>query len=274
MPSIFREKALAKIASPEQLDQLMRVTTPGGWLTLAGIGLLLVFSLLWSIFGSLTTNVVGQGILLRHSGVQTVMSTNAGQVTEVLVQAGDVLTTGQAIARILPNEGRDNVTLISPMSGRVVALLTTQGDLTERGRPLLTLEAPDEPLDAILFLPLAEGKSIHPGMEALVSPSTAERNLYGYLIGRVDTVSEFPIDAPGLARRVGNDALAQTFLQQGALIEVRVTLIPSPDTLSGYLWSSRLGPPLTLTSGTLCNASIVVRRQMPLSLIFSFLGDK
>ena len=35
---LFRKKALAKLASPEQLDTLMQVTEPRGWLALGGIG--------------------------------------------------------------------------------------------------------------------------------------------------------------------------------------------------------------------------------------------
>ena len=38
---IFRKVALERLSSPEQLDQLMQVTSPKGWLALAGLGALL-----------------------------------------------------------------------------------------------------------------------------------------------------------------------------------------------------------------------------------------
>jgi hypothetical protein len=61
---LFRRKALEKLASPEQLDQLMSITTPRGWLTLLGLGVLLLAAGLWSVFGSIPTTVSGDGVLI------------------------------------------------------------------------------------------------------------------------------------------------------------------------------------------------------------------
>ena len=50
---LFRKSALEKLSSPEQLDVTMQVTSPMGWITLAGISVLLVFATVWSIVGSI-----------------------------------------------------------------------------------------------------------------------------------------------------------------------------------------------------------------------------
>ena len=50
--SIFREKSMERISSPEQLNDYIRVTTPSVWLVLAAIILLLVGMLAWSVFGT------------------------------------------------------------------------------------------------------------------------------------------------------------------------------------------------------------------------------
>ena len=39
---IFRKSALDRMASPEQLDALMRITSPRGWIALLTIGFLLL----------------------------------------------------------------------------------------------------------------------------------------------------------------------------------------------------------------------------------------
>ena len=49
--SIFRQKSLDKVSSPEKLDDYIRVTTPSVWITLTAIVLLLVGAVVWSIFG-------------------------------------------------------------------------------------------------------------------------------------------------------------------------------------------------------------------------------
>ncbi len=54
---IFREKALEKISSPEQLNNYLKVTNPAVWMILAAVILLLGGLLAWSAVGELETTV-------------------------------------------------------------------------------------------------------------------------------------------------------------------------------------------------------------------------
>jgi len=63
--SMFRKAALDKLASPEQLDVLMEVTSPRNWALVYGMGGLILLVIAWSIFGTIPTKVAGQGILIR-----------------------------------------------------------------------------------------------------------------------------------------------------------------------------------------------------------------
>ena len=54
MSSIFRQKSIDKVSSPEKLDDYIRVTKPSVWMTLAAVGVLLVGTIVWGIFGELT----------------------------------------------------------------------------------------------------------------------------------------------------------------------------------------------------------------------------
>ena len=54
---LFREKSLEAVESPEALNDYLRVTSPGVWLVLAAIIILLVGGILWSIFGRVETTV-------------------------------------------------------------------------------------------------------------------------------------------------------------------------------------------------------------------------
>ncbi|HSS78267.1 MAG TPA: NHLP bacteriocin system secretion protein [Thermoanaerobaculia bacterium] len=111
---IFRKVALERLSSPEQLDQLVQVTDPQGWLSLTGLGALLLAAVGWGIWGSIPTQAHGEGILLRQGGVSDLVSAAAGQVSEVLVSVGDVIEKGQPVAKIrqdvLIRQVRDNQT--------------------------------------------------------------------------------------------------------------------------------------------------------------------
>ena len=49
--SIFRQKSLDKVSSPEKLDDYIKVTSPDKWLTVIAFLLLLAGAAVWGIFG-------------------------------------------------------------------------------------------------------------------------------------------------------------------------------------------------------------------------------
>lgn len=97
---IFRKVALERLSSPEQLDQLVQVTDPRGWLALTGLGALLLAAIGWGIWGSIPTEARGEGILLREGGVSALVSPANGQVEEILVAVGDGIVKDQPVVKI------------------------------------------------------------------------------------------------------------------------------------------------------------------------------
>ena len=59
--SIFRQKSLDRISSPEELDNYMKVTRPSLWLTLGVIVLLLAALILWSVTARIEATTVSDG---------------------------------------------------------------------------------------------------------------------------------------------------------------------------------------------------------------------
>jgi HlyD family secretion protein len=97
---IFRQAALDRLSSPEQLDRLMHVINPQGWVALLGLCLVLAFVLVWSIFGRLPTTIAGTGILLSADGIREVEVLGSGVVTRMRVRVGDVVAQGDTIASV------------------------------------------------------------------------------------------------------------------------------------------------------------------------------
>lgn len=402
---IFRKVALERLSSPDQLDQLMRVTDPRGWLALGALGVLLGTALIWSFLGSIPTEAEGEGILIRQGGVSTVVTVGEGQVEEILVQVGDRIVKGQQVASIRQDllgrqiqdtearlahrqreyeelqryaeeerrlrqrnlqqqranldralatverkrqileerlgnerelltdglitkqevlnteqelnaardeadsfrleieqleldrlkaeqdlaqqlEGRraeirdqefelreqkaklaENRQVLATETGRVLELTVSRGDVVHPGTPILSLEVESEQLMAIVFVPAAAGKQVTPGMEARVSPSNVQREEYGFIEGEVVWVSDFPATSAGMTRQLSNEALVNRLMEEGPPIQVNVALRRDPSTPSGFAWSSSTGPDLQISSGTLAEASIIVREERPIHLV-------
>ena len=53
--TIFRQKSVDRVSSPEQLDNYLKVTTPTVWLVLVGIIIILIGTIVWAAFGRLHT---------------------------------------------------------------------------------------------------------------------------------------------------------------------------------------------------------------------------
>ena len=83
---IFRQKALERITTPEQLTDYLRVTNPGIWTLLAAIIILLGGLLVWSTVGTLET---------LADGVAEVKDNQA--IIMVTKNAGNEITSGMTV---------------------------------------------------------------------------------------------------------------------------------------------------------------------------------
>ena len=81
--TLFRKKAMARISSPEDLTGYLRVTSPGVWIVLAAVIVLLAGLFAWSAVGTLETTVDATAVVHNH----TAQIVAAGQGADVL-QAG------------------------------------------------------------------------------------------------------------------------------------------------------------------------------------------
>ncbi len=97
---IFRKESLERLSSPEQLDSLVRITTPVGWLALIAMGLILSAALIWGFLGSIPTIVTGNGILIKTGGVYEVVAKTNGQIYDIRIKQGENVTAGQVVARV------------------------------------------------------------------------------------------------------------------------------------------------------------------------------
>ncbi|MEO8503308.1 MAG: NHLP bacteriocin system secretion protein [Acidobacteriota bacterium] len=365
---LLRKAAIERLSSPEQLDTLMRVTSPMGWVALLSVGALIVGVVIWGFVGSLSVRVDGQGILLRGESVHAVEVASGGTLAKLEVGKGDVVSAGQIIARLsLPDVENQIVTARAQLAemqsletsqggdmsqlqgnlraqvgrlqhqrelkkqmvdkglatqqsllsidqqisgiqssllqsqmgsgdrgsrvedkrldlkaletklatdslvktafaGRVVAILAGPGQQLRAGDKLVSLEAAEAPVSFIGFIPLAEGKKVTPGMEARISPSNVKSEEFGFMVGSIQSVSDFATTPEELKRTLNNEQLAQKFAETSPF-QVVVAPTLDPKSPSGFKWTSSLGPPIRIGSGTFCTVQIIVERRKPISYV-------
>lgn len=231
-------------------------------------------------------------MLVREGGLRLIQSTAAGQVSGLGLEPGDVVHQGQVIARLTQQDDpREEHLVTSLHDGRVLEVRARRGDVIQAGAELASVEPSDLPLEAVLYIPAVDAKKVRAGMDVQISPATVPQETYGRLLGRVVAVGQFPASIASMRRVLGNDDLARVLSNDGTPIEVHVELRQSATTLSGYAWTSTLsssgdwlsmlagprttktsatlGPTVTLESGTLCRAVVVLDEQAPITLFFA-----
>ena len=422
---IFRKVALERLSSPEQLDQLITITTPVGWLALLVIGGLLFSAIFWGIYGSIPTKVQGQGIILKQAGIFSLQAQGGGEIMKINVEVGDVIEQGQIVARVeqkdllekirtaqldlknlevsfeekrkiheeargiqikelqqqeknqhqqiknfeiqlqaqydfkdqqeqlkdgykkliqegiigrnkvleteneivkiqqnintlkldieraknqlneilleiqkiesseaideltqtqqiekaklgirvLQNAFAENSQIVSPSQGRVLEIPRSEGDLISPGTNILLMEKIEgaSGVEVIVYFSPLTGKQVKKGMKAQVSPSTIKQEEFGFMEGVVSNVDAYPSTFTDIMKTVQNEGLARMLAADAAPIKVKVDLIVDSNTPSGYTWSSRNGPPITIDSGTISTVTVTAKEQPPITLVIPVL---
>lgn len=308
---IFTAEGLERLRSPEKLDTLLQVTQPVSWMGLAALALMVLSVFLWSIFGYMSTNVIGSGMIVDTGGVVRVAHDSPGMVTEILVEPGTRVRKGDVVARlnqpILDNniinslesiqlsgnyrealvnlstldnlmverEIRRQVT--SPADGIVTGIDVNVGDMVSPATTNICTIRRDfhrEDVTAYMYVPLDGGKKIKPGMTAQLIPSEADGDKNGYLVGVVRGVSLYPATSDSVVRTIGNPEAANYILSSvgGAAMEVRIELLKSEKSKSGHLWTAIVGTPPQISPGSFFTGNIVVEREAPLDRLILKLG--
>ena len=86
--TIFRKKSLDRVSSPEQLNEYIKVASPGMWMVLLAIVVFLAGMLVWGSIGKLETLVKGAAVIEGGNAVAYVAEDDASDI-----EAGQVLRT-------------------------------------------------------------------------------------------------------------------------------------------------------------------------------------
>ena len=465
---MFREKALEQLSSPEQLDELLRVTTRRSWLTIGTLGVAIFLVLIWSVFGQIPVTVDGSGILIYPRRVVSLQAPASGQIIELYVQVGESVESGTLLGRLNQpelaqrleqervrlaeistrsdqsetlekkrveleraglqrkrevfeeqvrslqtysqalltrnqsylNEQKVNVEkmrqirdeigralkdryatyknllkeglssedtvlsarermvtsqiqaadlelraqeiemerlrgeseyqeqlnriadlemkiqeiaireaeleqkqvegdadrdlriqeiqrnieryeeelrskgqILSKFRGRVLELNVAPGQIVQSGQRLGSLEAEDTEakLVAASYFSVADGKKLEVGDEVQVSPVTVERARYGSLLGKIESVSPFPVSVDAITSVVGSREIAMELARNTTRIGVMANLETDDESSSGYRWTSGRGPTIEVTTGTTATVQATVERRRPISFVIPIL---
>lgn len=169
-----------------------------------------------------------------------------------------------------PNAGK---VIKAPASGYVVEVAVDIANVVEPKTTLMTIEPVSAEMEARIFVPAEEAKKVvmNPGAPiiARISPSNVKSEEYGFMLGKVVSVSPYPSAPDGMQRILRNSALVQKLSSKGPpiLVTARLTKIELGNGTRRYKWSSSSGPEAPIVTGTLCKGEFEVERKAPIRYV-------
>jgi HlyD family secretion protein len=130
------------------------------------------------------------------------------------------------------------VKVICRYSGRVIEKLVERGSPVSPKDRVITVEAENTPMQAVIYVPAGEGKKVLPDQEIQISPSTVKAEEYGFILGKVTSVSYFPSTPDGMKVVLRNEELVKELPRRGRQLRLPPT-------------STRTRPPRVVTNGLL-----------------------
>ncbi|OQD53472.1 hypothetical protein BM536_028975 [Streptomyces phaeoluteigriseus] len=261
----FRQQALTKLQSPEELDLPVRFARPQGWLVLSVTVVVMAAASVWAVTGSVASTVSAPAVLTHGEGSYILQSPAAGQVTAVLAKEGERLPAGSPVLKVRTADGETVVRTVA--AGRITALAATIGQIIATGANVAAVEKvarADDPLYATVYVPAENAASVPVDAAVDLTVQTVPSQRYGVLRGHVKSVDRTARSAQQISAFLGDSQLGEQFTEEGRPVAVLVRLDRSSATESGYRWSSADGPPYALTSMTMATASIRLADQRPL----------
>ncbi len=274
MADLYRKSALERMSNPEQLDKVLKVTSPMSWIALIGITLIIIVTLVWSIIGTIPETITAKGVVSAVVGSNSVYTEDAGKVVSLRVREGDEVHLGDPVMTYR-NSSNEIVEVYSDQVGIVSDLVVKKDDEFTPGKDVVRVSpiAQDSQI-VVCYVPLAKAKKLERGMQVNITLDSLDSNSYGNMVARVINIDAYATPKDGMNSVIGKDNnLESTFNKDGAVVAVACELYPSTETVSGYYWSNAKGATVDVKNGSLITAKIVTDEVAPITKLFSKLRD-
>ena len=274
MADLYRKSALERMSNPEQLDKVLKVTSPMSWIALMGITLIIVVTVVWSIVGTIPETITAKGVVSAVVGSNSVYTEDAGKVVSLRVREGDEVHLGDPVMTYR-NSSNEIVEVYSDQVGIVSDLVVKKDNEFTPGKDVIRVSpiAQDSQI-VVCYVPLAKAKKLERGMQVNITLDSLDSNSYGNMVARIINIDAYATPKAGMSSVIGSDNnLESTFNKDGAVVAVACELYPSSDTVSGYYWSNAKGASVDVKNGSLVTAKIITDEVALITKLFSKLRD-
>lgn len=275
MAELYRKSSLERISSPDQLDTMLKISSPMSWLALAGATMIVVITIIWAFIGRIPMTVTTTGIVTSPDGTNAVYSNTAGTVTKVFVARGDKIYEKDVLMEV-ETDRKETVQILSDQVGFVGEIVAPEGSIITPNSEVLRLSPnTDSHQVVVCYVLTADAQKIKRGDNAYISLSSSDSKSYGHMMGRVINIDAGAASQNAQKKVLGSENnLNKSFSSDGkAVTAVTCELYPSGSSVSGYFWSNTKGDQLAVNNRDMCSVKIITKQVRPIEKLFEKLFD-
>ena len=274
MTQLYRKSALEKLSSPEQLDKVLRLSSPLSWLVLVGITLIVIVVIIWSIVGRIPITVTASGeIASVQSDTITIYANEPGTVRSIDRDIGTEINFGDTLMTYQNENGvGQNVILYSDQRGYLKKTLVEVGASFKEGDALFKLSPiisyPETSLVVVCYVPsdkIPDMRRNYRDLELNVYPEGIESQSKGYMQARVINIDSRSTSVGGGDGTSGNQSFVVVTCE---LFPQKPDMIPK-GAKNNFYWTNKKGYGEEVRSGTHVTVKIVVDKKAPIEKLFS-----
>jgi HlyD family secretion protein len=263
VPGQFRHRALQRLTTPAELDRLVRVTLPRGWVALIALLAVLAATVVWSTVATVPTTLSGTGYLLPEGGLREVQAPITGSVEQLALASLQHVIAQKTVGGIVDSNGRV-VPVLAPETGVVSEIDTVRHAYVTAGQRLGLVQPVGWPLVVYAYVSTDVAAGLRPGTTVHVSFGAGIGQAYGYATGVVQSVSQFPTTPERLGFILQDASVVAAVRKLGPANEVVIAMDQAASTPSGLSWGSGHGPPGPLPAGLPASVTFVVGSHHPI----------
>lgn len=275
MAELYRKSSLERISSPDQLDTMLKISSPMSWLALAGVTLIVAVTLVWAFIGRIPMTVTTTGIVTSPDSTNAVYSNTAGTVTNVFVARGDKVYEKDVLMEV-ETDRKETVQVLSDQVGFVGEIVAPEGTIITPNSEVLRLSPNTDSRQVVVcYVLTTDAQKIKRGDSAYISLSASDSKSYGHMVGRVINIDAGAASQNAQKKVLGSENnLGKSFSSDGkAVTAVTCELYPSSSSVSGYFWSNTKGDQLTVNNRDMCSVKIITKQVKPIEKLFEKLFE-
>lgn len=215
MADLYRKSSLERMSSPEQLDKVIKVTSPLSWLALIAVTIIIAAALIWAFTGELPETVTVHGYITEYVGSNGIYIKEPGTVFHPAVTPGTRVyahdpanSDGSGTLILTYHDSSNNLRSVYSDQDGIVVKISEKDAVVDAYESVAIIKPVSHYADArqmvVCYVPMTHSKDLKPDMEANVTLDGRDSQFIGHMSAQILNIDAYATRDNVIASAMGS----------------------------------------------------------------------